>query len=254
MRPYLLYHRLRQRLRDWSERGLFGSLCQEYKIRIASPTGPAEIAVFKDIFLHKAYADWFPFYRRARVVDVGAHKGFFSLFAARCLAPDSRIVALEPNSRNFADLDANIRANGFGQMIQAWRCGIGRSAGKARLHLSSSENHSLHPAAGVSGKGVSETVDLVGLGDVLERTGWDQVDFLKLDCEGAEYEALYQTPPRALERVRVISMEFHDLKAPETTGLAMAEFLAGRGFSIVKLHHETTRLPLHTGKLIAIRS
>ena len=43
------------------------------------------------------------------------------------------------------------------------------------------------------------------------RNALERVDLLKMDCEGAEYEILYGTPDRYLERIREIRMEYHQL-------------------------------------------
>ncbi len=37
-----------------------------------------------------------------------------------------------------------------------------------------------------------------------------KIDFLKLDCEGAEGAILFSTPDEYLRRIRKITMEFHD--------------------------------------------
>ena len=37
-----------------------------------------------------------------------------------------------------------------------------------------------------------------------------EIDFLKLDCEGAEGSILTSTPGEHLKRIRKIAMEFHD--------------------------------------------
>lgn len=256
MQPYLGYHRFRRFLRNWSERGLFRILCQEYKIRIASPTDARDIAVFKDIFLDKAYADYFPGYREARIVDVGAHKGFFTLFAARHTAPGARILAVEPSADNFSALEANIAANGLEGSVTALRAALADRAGRAQLRLSAAENHSLLASPGPRNVPAppGETVETATLAGLLDGAGWDTADFLKLDCEGSEYPALYASSPATLARVGVISMEFHDLQEPGHTALDMARFLGRNGFEVVKVRHETTRHALLTGKLVAVRN
>lgn len=38
----------------------------------------------------------------------------------------------------------------------------------------------------------------------------EQIDFLKLDCEGAEGLILHSTPLHYLKKIRKLAMEFHD--------------------------------------------
>jgi hypothetical protein len=80
------------------------------------------------------------------------------------------------------------------------------------------------------------------------------VDVLKLDCEGAEYSILEHTSEDVLQRVRVIMMEFHDLKDPRRTGLQLIGLLVSKGFRIAHFHHLPTNMDLNFGKIIALRA
>ena len=37
------------------------------------------------IFTQREYAAYFPFYQKANILDIGAHRGYFSIFAAKML-------------------------------------------------------------------------------------------------------------------------------------------------------------------------
>jgi FkbM family methyltransferase len=252
--PYL---RFREKIRAWSDHSVIKAVCEEYKIQLGSPMGQGDAGVFKEVFLQKVYADYLPFYQACTILDIGAHKGFFTLFAALNIDPKSRLIALEPSLTNFTALEKNILANRLEARVRTWQCGLSDQSGSVDLFLGNSENHSLFkPLDGRKDakKGsLTERVEMVALKELLERTNIDAVDFLKIDCEGAEYQALYSSDAETLKRIKTISMEFHDLKKPSATGLAMAEFLRGHGFTIVKFQHETTYKNLNTGKLIATR-
>ena len=51
------------------------------------------------------------------------------------------------------------------------------------------------------------SVRTVSLADLMEEFQFSRVDFLKLDCEGSEYDILYQTDPAVLRKVGCIGME-----------------------------------------------
>lgn len=249
------YFQLRNKLREWADRKVIETLCHEYKLRFSPPIDSGDTVVFKDIFLHKAYADYFPFYRKSTIVDVGAHKGFFTLFAALNTPSESRIFSLEPSRNNFEGLTRNLAANNLASRVSVFHGGLSDRSGTADLYLGAPENHSLFAAKDVDANKVSkkETVELMTLEDYLARFSIDQMDFLKMDCEGAEYQVLFSSRPETLKKITTISMEFHDLKTTAASGLSMIEFLKKNGFTIVKFQHETTYLNLHTGKLIATR-
>jgi len=52
-------------------------------------------------------------------------------------------------------------------------------------------------------------VEGLSLNSLLDRTGIESVDYLKLDLEGAEYQMLSPAPIEALKRCRQIFVEFH---------------------------------------------
>ena len=48
----------------------------------------------------------------------------------------------------------------------------------------------------------------------MDQNNLDQIDFLKMDCEGGEGYVLLSTPLDYLKRIRKIAMEFHDSQSP----------------------------------------
>ncbi len=206
------------------------------------------LSVLRSVFVDREYADYFPFYRKARVLDVGAHWGYFTLFAQRNLAAGSHIVAVEPASANLAILRANV------QGVDVVEGALGGEAGSAVLYGGRSVNHSLFGAeVNALSSDAGSHVRVVSLGDVLDRFEAGEVDFAKLDCEGGEYPALLGASDEILRRVGVFSLEFHDLKAPESTGLRLVERLREAGFAIRHFAHSPTALGLNYGRLIAER-
>src|SRR5215217_2807320 len=76
------------------------------------------------------------------VVDVGAHRGGFASFAARCTA--NKILAFEPDPLNFMLLQKHIEQNHL-QNITACQAAIGTKSGESTLFVSnSSSRHSLY--------------------------------------------------------------------------------------------------------------
>jgi FkbM family methyltransferase len=250
---YRAYLNLRRRLSAASDRSMVRMVCAEYGLRL-DPPSPRDAAVFKEVFIGKAYADGFPFYRAATVVDIGAHHGFFTLFAARNLAADARIVSVEPARDNLRVLRANVALNGLGSMIHVVEAAVAGEDGEAFLFADAPENRSILPAGRAAGEAANgERVATLSLESLFRREGLARVDFLKMDCEGAEYDALRAAPDAVLAAIRCISLEFHDLKRPEATGWELAAHLRSKGFTIARCVHENTSRNLNTGKLLAFR-
>ena len=241
---------LRRALGHLRHRRAFDLLCRQNNLRLDYAPNADSLAVLREVFYDRAYADYFPFYEEAAVLDVGAHKGFFALFAAQHLAPSARIVALEPAAETYRVLQANLHANDV-QNVTAVNVGLAAEGGTATLRGDRSWNASLsEPASAEPG----QTVRVQTLRDVLDAHALDRVDFLKLDCEGAEYPVLFGADVPTLERVRTLSMEFHDTGEARWTGLSLTRLLRRHGFRIARFRHAPSGLNRNYGRIIATRT
>ena len=145
------------------------------------------------------------------VIDIGANIGIFSLMAARA-ASRGRVVAFEPSGQNHHLFLRNIQLNRASNVVPV-HAAVGAGPGEIKLFLSEASLHSV-----VADRMVSpdrfEVVRSVGLKDVFDQHGIERCHFLKLDCEGAEYDILYNLPPDYFGRVDRIVMEFHGVADP----------------------------------------
>jgi FkbM family methyltransferase len=114
-----------------------------------------------------------------RVLDLGAHIGYFTEF----LAPRCRFVlAFEPHPENFASLAERCRYAANTALVNAAAFHV---SGHARLHECPANNgaHSLFKHGGCSE--VFHEVPTVDIGPWLVAVGYAP-DFIKIDTEGAE--------------------------------------------------------------------
>jgi len=125
------------------------------------------------------------------VLDIGAHHGFYTLLASQKVSPTGRVVAFEPSPREYRKLLRHLRLNGCDN-VRARNCALGSREGKAELFLVEGREtgcNSLRPPnAGEPTKTVPASVST--LDSCLKQEKVDQVDFIKLDVEGAEMEVL----------------------------------------------------------------
>lgn len=138
-----------------------------------------------------------------RVVDVGANIGAFSLWAERLGA---EVTAFEPEPKTYASLVANVAGRRVAPRQAAL---VGEAVPAVRLYLSGvrSTRHTLLAKEIESGAPLRDFVDVptVTLADVVG----EGCDLLKLDCEGAEFEALLRADDQTLRRARRLFVEFH---------------------------------------------
>lgn len=229
------------------------ALCTKHGLRLDYAINDEGEGAFNEVFLNREYSTGFPFYTAATVVDIGAHFGYFSLFAAKNLAPDARIVAVEPAPDNARVIRQNLADNNLANITLA-ECGIAAEPGHLPLYGGRSVNRSLvHDYALGNSQAGSDTVEVITLADLFDRQKLSSVDFLKLDCEGAEYGILRHTSNELLQRIGCISLEFHDLKRRESTGLDLVKRLEAAGFELLHFSHSPTTMGLNYGRIVAWR-
>ena len=142
------------------------------------------------------------------VVDIGSNIGAFTVYAAK-KAEKGKVYAYEPHPENFELLNKNITLNKL-ENTKTFRTAISRTKGKVNLAI----GHWSTGTHGITNNPKSKTikVDSIRLKDVFTENKLESIDFLKIDCEGGEYEILKSTSKKYLKRIKKISLEFHPPK------------------------------------------
>jgi FkbM family methyltransferase len=143
-----------------------------------------------------------------QVVDVGANIGVFSLWAERRGAD---VTAYEPEPRTFESLVANVAGRRISPRQAAL---VGEAVPTVRLYLSELDS-TRNTATGMeieSGESLRDFVDVPTV--TLEDVVGSGCDLLKLDCEGAEFEALLGADDETVRRAQRIILEFHRIAGP----------------------------------------
>lgn len=163
------------------------------------------------------------------VVDIGGNIGSFAVHAA-AVRKAGRVIVFEPHPVNFGLLERNVDSNGLGRVITCVNEAVSGTGGSALL-FEDAANPGGHSLSGVS-TAASRSVEVrcTTLAEVLDRYGLDRVNYLKIDCEGAEYEILEETPDEVLARVDRVSMEYHEREGRRVEELG--ERLQGVGFQV----------------------
>ena len=143
------------------------------------------------------------------VIDIGAFLGDFAVFAAQRVA-DGRVYAFEPVPDSYRLLRQNLELNRAAQ-VTAYPLAIAGKRGPRTLYVfpNHAEQNSVVPSR-MSGARTAVTVEGITLPDIFAMLALDRCDFLKLDCEGAEYEILFDAPPELFTRITHICLEYHD--------------------------------------------
>jgi FkbM family methyltransferase len=125
-------------------------------------------------------------------VDAGANEGLYTLFGARRVGPQGRVLSVEPSTREFERLKSNVAANRLGNVLLV-RAALSDRVGTAMLQVAENR-HSGQNTLGSFAYAIqlyeqSET-DVIPLDVLCKRHGIDRIDVLKMDVEGAELSIL----------------------------------------------------------------
>jgi len=121
------------------------------------------------------------------VLDVGANIGYFTLIFAKLVGKNGRVFAFEPDPTNFNLLKKNVEANGYQNVILNDKA-LSNKTGKTKLFLSDT-NFGDHMIVDTKEDRNSVEVEMT-TGDDYFRDLNEQINFIKMDIQGAEIDAL----------------------------------------------------------------
>ena len=186
-------------------------------------------------------------------IDIGANIGSFTLVAAK-IAQHGEVHAFEPSAHHFFRLSKNVAMNGFGN-VSLNRTGLSDQRGSATLFLpclkgemNNSGAASLYSCGTEENSQAREDIDLVRLDDYVSEKGIERIDLVKIDIEGAEFNALKGSRSALSEFRPIVLMEL-DLENLKRAGCAPEEILS----FWENLKYEVSRVE-NSGDLIPIRN
>lgn len=183
--------------------------------------------------------------RTSFVIDAGANRGAFTrALREHC---ECRVVALEPNPALTWQGEPADR-------VEWLQIGLHESLDRASFRISRNPEASSLRQELVSADETEEDLEvaLLGIEDVMSRSGVERVDLLKLDIEGSEIEVLRDVPTSVLGAIAQISVEFHSFLGAAGEKQAIREVslrLRAAGFlrlsASAPAEHETDVLFVH---------
>lgn len=165
--------------------------------------GNPPFQIFQEVWRHKQYTP--PQYANSPriVVDIGANIGFFTLYAAARWR-EARVLAFEPAPENYDLLKQNLFVPQ--SRLECRQVALADKKGAATFYLKQESGwHSLFGESGAT----PIVVDTLALEDMMQEYALERIDFLKVDCEGAEYSIFRGREELLCERIGFVAMEYH---------------------------------------------
>ncbi len=161
------------------------------------------------------------------IVDIGAGLGDFTVLTAKN-SPNGTVHAYEPLPESSQLLHHNLALNSIQNAI----CFAEAVAAKSgTLTIASGNVEAVSTQFVHTSKSNEQTVTAVSLQTVLNRLPNQHCDWMKIDCEGGEFDIILNSPPELLSRIDRLSMEYHD-SLTARNHLDLVKHLKSNGFQV----------------------
>ena len=170
------------------------------------------------------------------VIDIGAHIGRYTIIGAKRVGANGKVVAIEANPSNFEMLNRNIKLNQLTNIISLNNAVYSKET-KIKLYLPGEElGHTIYNTV-MSDRAKNEDkfveVSANTLDYFLQLKGITDVNWIKIDVEGAEFEVL-KGATNVLSKSKDIALliEIHNLSGGTNLYRPILEFLRLYNFKI----------------------
>jgi FkbM family methyltransferase len=205
---------------------------------LARPTSNsmADLFVLREVFVQETYQDILPLIEKKpiRVVDVGGNIGSFTVWLSRNRSLESG-YCFEPDPTSFSLCRYNLSGNGCA-FVDVIPKAVGGKSRKISMRVNTNRpggNTIYAEPRGTRTDGEEAVVEVIAFGEWL-RTLQGDFDVLKLDCEGAEWEIVDETPTDAWRRFAIIVAEIHEEPSCRHTPDDFPKLMQARGFETIR--------------------
>ena len=166
------------------------------------------------------------------IIDIGAMIGSFTLWAHEKW-PNAMIYSYEPDPKSFEFLKKNISLCSNPKKINIFNFAIWDKNSEVNFKQfdKTPSCNSMFIFEPPYGLGSSNTIKIKtqSISKIIEKH--NKVDFLKIDCEGSEYDILYSLTKTELQKIRYIALEYHEFNNNKKhSAIEISNFLRNNGF------------------------
>jgi FkbM family methyltransferase len=165
------------------------------------------------------------------VIDIGAHIGRYTITSSKQIGNTGKVVAIEADPDNFELLKRNIALNNLTNVLPLnYAVFSTRTRIKLYEQSASAKYNSVMLTRAAKAKNYVE-VNADTLDSILKQNGINQVNWIKIDVEGAEFEVLKgSTKTLSSENVSLL-IEIHNIEDPSHYG-NIVDFLKYHNYEI----------------------
>jgi FkbM family methyltransferase len=149
------------------------------------------------------------------VIDIGANAGFFDILLLSKIK-NAQIYAYEPMASNVDRMRSVASSNfKFGESVIIKPFAVtGTPCEMLRIYAQDTDKNQV-VASSVEGFNADNVKELlipaVSLSEIMEKMPKLSIDLLKMDCEGSEYDIIFNTPAELIQRIETMLIEVHNI-------------------------------------------
>lgn len=179
-------------------------------LKLSVNKNAGDLTTLFEIFVNDDYSFKGEENRKFNILDIGANVGYFSLFASMKF-PNADIYSFEPFPNTFERLLENINNNVSN--IKAFPFAISDFNGTSDFYsFEWAGCNTLIDRKFDDGHYNKTTVDCLAFDDIFAKTGVNEFEFGKIDCEGSEYQIFLNSKDESIRRIKNYIIEVHENK------------------------------------------
>lgn len=194
-----------------------------------------EDRVFDTKLLAKEISGYNSYYNLKKgdiVIDAGAYSGLFTIYAAKKVGSTGKVIAYEPDPYNWVILNKNIELNNL-KNVEVVKKGLFDKVDSLPFDVQSvgsnivSIDHAFHNRKTIN------HINVAPLDEEIKRLGLKKVNFIKMDIEGAEIEAMKGATQTLKHKSINLAIASYHVVNKKKTCIFLEKFFKKLGMNVV---------------------